>query len=381
MISTEVDTTDTTGSFNKVITDYYTSAGLEFKEPIDLLPKDVDKSVTFTSATINGMKGYLRGEEQISSKGIFTIQPCLRTQNLDYRYENVVPKFGSYFNMFGSLYPADELNDVYDTTIDFVNTVLGIPKDSIIIHKSSQHEVFNALKDRDKAVQWREDEIDWYDWTYGEDGIKGIGITIDIPNKSSVGETQEIGNIVLIMKNKIPLAVEWGFGLETTKSRLQGLPHPIFASSLGGKYLEGKGEKDIDEGDVLFLDYLNSLFQLDKRGFSMNDESKYVRRTLKQLFQGLTMQMLYREKNLEDITNLLGSDTKDLSYIFQVYYLSFMERFYGLRKSYQHILGNDGIHRTQEQIDKTISKSAKNFGFFDKQAEAVIKFLRSVYEE
>lgn len=381
MIKSEVDTVDTSESFSKLITNYYISAGLEYRDPIGLLPESIDRSVTFTSATINGMKPYLKDRNTIPEKGIFTIQPCLRTQNLDHRYDSVVPKFGSYFNMFGSLYPADKLGDVYGTTIDFVNRVLDVPKESIIVHKSSKQKIFNLLKDQDKAIQWRENEIDWYDWTYGEDNIRGIGITVDIPNKLNTEKTQEIGNIVLILKNNEPIAIEWGFGLETTQSRLQGLPHPIFASTLGEKYSENKGKENFTEKDVLFLDYLNILFQLDKRNFSINHESKYVRRTIKQLFQGLTMQMLYGQKDWEDIINLVGPDDKDLIYSFKSYYLSFMERFYGLRKSYQHILNNNGIRRNQEQIQKTYLKSAKNFGFFDKQAEAIIKFLESRQDE
>lgn len=46
------------------VTDFYNSKGLEYREPLGLIPREDDKSVTFTSATINNFKAYLRGEEE-----------------------------------------------------------------------------------------------------------------------------------------------------------------------------------------------------------------------------------------------------------------------------------------------------------------------------
>lgn len=45
------------------ITDFYNSKGLDYQEPLGLVPGEDDKSVTFTSATINNFKKYLRKEE------------------------------------------------------------------------------------------------------------------------------------------------------------------------------------------------------------------------------------------------------------------------------------------------------------------------------
>lgn len=83
------------------IVDFYDSKGLDYHEPLGLIPGEDDKSVTFTSATINNFKKYLRGEEEIPVNGVYTIQNCLRTRNLDYRdeFENI-PRFGSYFKRY-----------------------------------------------------------------------------------------------------------------------------------------------------------------------------------------------------------------------------------------------------------------------------------------
>ena len=53
------------GDISTKIIDFYNSKGLEYREPLGLIPGEDDKSVTFTSATINNFKGYLRGEEEI----------------------------------------------------------------------------------------------------------------------------------------------------------------------------------------------------------------------------------------------------------------------------------------------------------------------------
>ncbi|MDD3474805.1 MAG: hypothetical protein PHP08_02805 [Candidatus Dojkabacteria bacterium] len=38
------------------IIDFYNSKGLDYQEPLGLIPGEEDKSVTFTSATINNFK-------------------------------------------------------------------------------------------------------------------------------------------------------------------------------------------------------------------------------------------------------------------------------------------------------------------------------------
>lgn len=85
---------------------FYEKLGSNFVSPIPLVPREIDSSVVFTGATINGWKRYLRGEEELPKEGIHTVQPCLRTQNADSFYEiETIPPFGSYFTMAGILAP------------------------------------------------------------------------------------------------------------------------------------------------------------------------------------------------------------------------------------------------------------------------------------
>ncbi len=365
--------------FSTKVANFYKSKGLDYQEPLGLIPGEEDETVTFTSATINNFKKYIREEEEIPDNGVYTIQDCLRTQNLDYRYEmGISPRFGSYFTMFGLISKPDSLVQTYESTIEFVESELGIPSESIVVHKSSKHDVFNELMEENSKQQWLEDKIDWYNWRYGEEGIRGEGISIEIPNKSNPAETQVIGNIVVIYNRDKPIAVEWGFGLETTKSRLQGLPHPIFSSVIGERYLE-KNNYSINEKDILFLDYANILYHLEKNDVKQGRD-KYVDRSIKQLFQGLSMQIFLTLRNISDLEDLLGRKKDGLFEEFEGYNYSFQERVSLFLNSYRQIVSNYKGNRTEKKIEKTINKSAQKYGFNKEQEETIIKFISSIDE-
>ena len=358
------------------VRDFYNSKGLEYREPLGLIPREDDKSVTFTSATINNFKAYLRGEEEIPVNGVYTIQSCLRTRNLDHRYGfEKTPRFGSYFRMFGLIRRSDFLLETYADAIEFVESELGIPSESIVVHKSSKHEIFNELMDGNSKQNWFEDKIDWYNWEYGEEDIRGEGISIEIPNKSNLAETQVIGNIVVIYKKDEPIAVEWGFGLETTTSRLEGFPHPIFSSVIGERYLH-KNNYCINEKDILFLDYANILYHLEENDVKQGKD-KYVDRTIKQLFQGLSIQIFLTRRNISDLEDLIGRRKNGLFEEFERYNDSFQERVSLFLNSYRQIVSNYSGRRNEKKIEETINKSAQKYGFNKELKETIIKFINS----
>ncbi|KUK77664.1 MAG: hypothetical protein XD93_0177 [candidate division WS6 bacterium 34_10] len=366
--------------FSTKVANFYKLKGLKYQEPLGLIPGEEDNTVTFTSATINGFKKYIKGEEEIPEGGLYTIQECLRTQNLDYRYDiDMTPKFGSYFTMFGLITKPESLVKTYENTIELIETELGVPSESIVVHKSSEHDVFNALRDEKVNQHWVEDEIDWYEWEYGEEGVRGEGITIEIPNSSNPDETQEIGNIVLIYKNNIPIALEWGFGLETTKSRLEGLPHPIFSSIIGERSLY-RNNYCINEKDILYLDYANILYHLEENNIK-EGEDRYIDRTIKQLYQGLSMQMFLRLRDMSDLESLLGNIKDGLFENFAGYYYSFQERVSLFVSSYRQIISNYKDSRSEKKINKTINRSAQKYGFNKEQKETIINFINSLDEK
>lgn len=362
------------------ITDFYNSKGLDNHEPLGLIPGEDDKSVTFTSATINNFKKYLRGEEEIPVNGVYTIQNCLRTRNLDRRYGfGETPKFGSYFKMFGLIGRPDSLLKTYADAIEFIESELAVPSESIVVHKSSKHDMFNELMGKNSKQHWFEDKIDWYNWRYGEEGIRGEGIGIEIPNKLSPGETQVIGNIVVIYNRDEPIAIEWGFGLETTTSRLEGLPHPIFSSVIGERYLK-RDNNYVDEKDILFLDFVNILYHLERNDIRRGT-NKYIDRTIKQLFQGLSMQMFLTLREVSDLDPLLFDSQVSLFKEFVDYYYSFQDRVSLFLNSCKQIVSNYTGVWSKEKINRTIDKSAQKYGFNKEQKETIINFVNSLNEE
>lgn len=368
------------GDISAKITDFYNSKGLNYHEPLGLIPGEDDKSVTFTSATINNFKKYLRGEEEIPVNGVYTIQNCLRTRNLDCRYgSGETPHFGSYFRMFGLIGRPDSLLETYADAIEFIESELGIPSELIVVHKSSKHGMFNELMEKNPKQHWLEDKIDWYNWKYGEEGIRGEGISIEIPNKLSPEETQVIGNIVVIYNSDEPIAIEWGFGLETTTSRLKGLPHPIFSSVIGERYLE-RNNNFVDEKDILFLDYANILYHLERNDVKRG-ANKYIDRTIKQLFQGLSMQMFLTLRGVSDLDLLLCDSQGSLFKEFVDYHYSFQDRASLFLNSCKQIISNYTGVWSEEKINRTIDKSAQKYGFNKEQKETLINFMNSLNEK
>lgn len=85
---------------------------------------------------------------------------------------------------------------------------------------------------------------------------------------------------------------------------MEGFPHPIFSSVIGERYLH-KNNYCINEKDILFLDYANILYHLEENDVKQGKD-KYVDRTIKQLFQGLSIQIFLTRRNISDLEDLIG---------------------------------------------------------------------------
>ncbi len=365
-------------SLSSSVIDFYGSKKYVEQEPIGLIPGEIDSTVTFTSATINTFKKYFEYPEGLPEEGVFTTQKCLRTQNLDLRYNfNENPKWGSCFHMFGLFAPYHKLDKIFPEAKQFIVENLGVQEQEIIVHQKGNHHEFDFLKNGGGNEVWKRDEISYYDWKYGEKNFSGRGITLCIPNKMDVGLSQEMGNIVVIYKDEKPLFVEWGFGLETTASRILGLPHPIFMSKVGQRYLKLEEER-ADEGDILLLDYANILLNLEQEGIDISSSSKNVKRSIKQLFQGLSMQLFIKEKNFDYLEELIDQPYSSLINDFKEYYDSFIGRVDRFALSCNQIIKNRSS-KDFSDIKKTLQKSAEVSGLVGPQKEPIIKFILSKY--
>jgi len=72
-------------------------------------------------------------------------------------------------------------------------------------------------------------ESKYYKWAYGMEGVVGRGLTYAIKNLHS-GKEEDVGNIIVMGRNDKPIALQWGFGIETMLCRIFGKKYPIESS-------------------------------------------------------------------------------------------------------------------------------------------------------
>src|SRR3989344_8933397 len=193
------------------------------QSPSPIFPSP-DPTTLFTSATISVWKNrVLAGNPEKA----FVIQPCLRTQNLGRALDNNFdPEYLSSFVMLGTICPVKEFT--IDCTLRFFNSFPGLAE-KILIRSSGA--IKNDLFERPGEhcrVEYDTREPGYYHWEYGDDSLTGIGVTFAI--EQSDGVFLDIGNLVLMSRNRTPIAVEFGFGWETFTSRLSGRGSPYAAS-------------------------------------------------------------------------------------------------------------------------------------------------------
>ncbi len=267
---------------------FYDLNGYEIVDSIPLIPGEIDETVCFTGATINGWKEYLKAKE-LPERGIATVQPCLRTHNASDIYKTLMhPKFGSYFTMGGVLTPPGRLQEVLDEASIFLTDSLKLLPGELQVHFSSEFRTRIKELQVPNGVRRADDLIDYYNWEYGIDNVFGEGVTIDVLTEDGF---QEIGNVVLILKGNEELAVEWGFGLETLTSRILGLEHPIYVSPAYMKVskVEEFSSDILNPAQLRFVDAINAISAMLETGVYFNCGYRSLERSLEKYANGVTI--------------------------------------------------------------------------------------------
>lgn len=341
----------------------------EYSQPLLLIPGEDDPSVTFTSATINSWKEYLTGKKDLPSPGLFTIQPCLRTQNLASIYDvKKMPKFGSFFVMGGIIAPPERRDDIYQEAISFLTSKMGVAEKEITVHISSSQPEISECIEHGPNLDVKTDEINYYQWKYGIEGVRGEGLTISVLNKE-LEERQEIGNVVVIKRNDKAVAVEWGFGMETTTARLLSLPHPIAASqatcSLGEKVVSSPA-------GVRLADSIMAIAALFANGVTFEHSQRNVTRVLQKYTRGtaylasllkiepseIIQTVRVAANSIKEGCKIVDKDIKQLS----DYLVRTRERHNRFITSAIDFLSNPIYHDSPERLAKTLKKSARQSG-------------------
>jgi len=196
-----------------------------------------DHSVRFIGSTTNVFKKYLTKDVDISDDGFYLVQKCLRTRNTSVLFDdNNIPIWSSYFTAMGIISPSGNLDKVVKDTIEFI-LKLGIECSRIKLNVSSQDlDLLKCLKKYQVELGYLievdgQSNINYYRHTYGMKDVFGRNFNISI-NYNERKIFKDIGNIVLIERQKIPIAVEMGIGVSTLISKIFGLNNSIESSSI-----------------------------------------------------------------------------------------------------------------------------------------------------
>jgi hypothetical protein len=224
---------ETTNTFSKV----FESEGYLKHTSYPSLISEIDHSVRFIGSTTNVFKQYLKENNLIPERGYFLIQKCLRTRNTNTLFDDsIIPEWSSYFTAMGAIAPANALNKLSNTTLEFlIESKIDINRIKINVSSKDKDllECVEKIKKNFKC-QVGIDEInnlEYYRHKYGEQNLQGRNFNISIKNQKT-NEFKDIGNIILIEKDNIPTAVEMGIGVGTLISKKFDLNNSIEASSI-----------------------------------------------------------------------------------------------------------------------------------------------------
>ncbi|WP_119343532.1 hypothetical protein [Facilibium subflavum] len=190
--------------------------------PEELLPSS-DTSVLFTNSAMTRFK---KLEDDFHCS--FTFQPSLRLQNLKL-IEKVKPiLYLSYFVQFGTI-TRDLQRNVIQELLSVAMLLKTAQEVTFFLDCSSQDVCFTNMLEKENR-----DELQplfdrkskaAYDWKFGEEGLSGRGCTLNV--KLENGCFYDIGTVIAIYKYDQLIGYEYGIGLETAQSRLQGFVSPL----------------------------------------------------------------------------------------------------------------------------------------------------------
>ena len=185
----------------------------------------------------------------------------MRTQNagrlLD---DDYLPRWGSYFPSIGVLVPPDRLTDGSNEAFDFLEHVLNISPEHLLIRISSNDtDLMNVVSSRYKADRVEIDSRNpkYYRHKFGMRGVRGRNFNIALEKPGNNNSFSDVGNIIVIENEKEQLGVEIALGTTTILKELHGLNHvqectPVIGIGLEDEVLRRKMEDAIIVSTVLF---------------------------------------------------------------------------------------------------------------------------------
>lgn len=191
--------------------------GLTWHQPSLLLTDD--KTVYFASATITPLKTMLLAEK-IHGRGVYLHQQCLRLQSMtDPFYAGTKIRYPGYFNMLGTLVPANAVIDFQDVIAGII-VDQGISADKVKVNAAKQDKILIERFRHHYDIEYDTRPEKSYNWTYGMgDKIRGRGITFYL--RQDTGEYKRIGQYIAIFNDNRLIGCEYGVGIEVLLARTE----------------------------------------------------------------------------------------------------------------------------------------------------------------
>lgn len=214
---------------------YYYALGYKEESPVSI-SSGVDSSVRFIGSHISVLKPYLV-QGGVPDPGIFIVQNCIRTQNLRRILDNShLPRWGSFFPSLGVISPANCLNKSVMEALRLMTDVFKIKNDLIIARVSSEDtDLFDSVNEyfMPKNIQVDTMPINYYRHKLGVPELRGRNFNFALKNCDDE-EYSDVGNIIILERDNIPVAIELALGSTTIIKQIYGLPHVLDCHSIVG---------------------------------------------------------------------------------------------------------------------------------------------------
>lgn len=201
---------------------FFSNLNYQVRHEVPLITND--KSLIFTNATIVPWKKYVLGKE-IPQSGICAKQSCLRLHVLNDKIHQRITnetnsrRFLGYFNMLGTLTSDSHKSEMISNLFELLTKEFKIPSERIKVFGSKKQNFLSYL-DEKTDISYDFNDESYYHWEYGMEGVSGNGATFTL--KQPDGSFKEIGQIIQINNSEKNKVYEFGIGLETFLSRMEG---------------------------------------------------------------------------------------------------------------------------------------------------------------
>jgi hypothetical protein len=155
--------------------------------------------------------------------------PALRLQALDrFRRTGAMGAFGCYFTALGTLTAPDRLHAAHTEMADLLTDALDISPERLCLRVHGRDDDFlDAATSTGLPVEVDGYEAARYRHTFGDPALSGRNSNIAVKTRDGL---RDVGNVILVIRDGIPVAIELAMGVNNLLARVIGLPHPVSAS-------------------------------------------------------------------------------------------------------------------------------------------------------